>query len=60
MLFRSLKEYGYFNNKTKKWIKIDDSKSKSNIRKAIKIAQKQQNVDFLNLPFLANKETSND
>ncbi len=55
-----LKEYGYFNNKTKKWIKIDDSKSKSNIRKAIKIAQKQQNVDFLNLPFLAQKEILND
>ena len=35
---------------------IDDSTSKSNIRKAIKIANKQQNVDLLNLPFLATKE----
>lgn len=51
-----LKEYGYFNNQTKSWETINDAKSKSNIRKAIKIAKKQQNVDFLNLPFLALKD----
>lgn len=52
----NLKEYGYYNNQTKIWENISDNKSKSNIRKAIKIAKKQQNVDFLNLPFLAAKE----
>ena len=52
-----LKEYGYFNKKTSSWENIEDSVSKSNIRKAIKIARKQQNVDFLNLPFLASKES---
>lgn len=52
-----LKEYAYYNKETNSWIKIEDSSSKSNIRKAIKIANKQQNVDFLNLPFLAKKET---
>lgn len=51
-----LKEYGYYNKSTKSWEKIEDSNSKSNIRKAIKIAKKQQNVDFLNLPFLAAKD----
>lgn len=51
-----LKEYGYYNKSTKSWEKIEDTKSKSNIRKAIKIAKKQQNVDFLNLPFLAAKD----
>lgn len=51
-----LKEYGYYNKQTKSWEKIKDTKSKSNIRKAIKIAKKQQNVDFLNLPFLASKD----
>ncbi len=52
-----LKEYAYYNKETNSWINIEDSASKSNIRKAIKIANKQQNVDFLNLPFLAKKET---
>lgn len=52
-----LKEYGYYNKETKSWDLIKDSVSKSNIRKAIKIAKKQQNVDFLNLPFLAKKES---
>lgn len=52
-----LKDYAYFNKESNSWIKIDDSTSKSNIRKAIKIANKQQNVDFLNLPFLAKKES---
>jgi len=51
-----LKEYAYFNKETKSWDVIDDSISKSNIRKAIKIAKKQQNIDFLNLPFLAKKD----
>lgn len=52
-----LKDYGYYNKETKSWDLIKDSVSKSNIRKAIKIAKKQQNVDFLNLPFLAKKES---
>ena len=52
-----LKEYGYYNKQTQSWDIIQDSVSKSNIRKAIKIAKKQQNVDFLNLPFLAQKES---
>lgn len=52
-----LKEYGYFNKTTKSWENIEDSKSKSNIRKAIKIAKKQQNVSLLDLPFLAKKES---
>lgn len=51
-----LKEYGYYNKSTKTWDIIEDSNSKSNIRKAIKIAKKQQNVDFLNLPFLVIKD----
>lgn len=51
-----LKEYGYYNKSTRKWDIIEDSNSKSNIRKAIKIAKKQQNVDFLNLPFLVTKD----
>lgn len=51
-----LKEYGYYNKSTKTWDIIEDSNSKSNIRKAIKIAKKQQNVDFLNLPFLVTKD----
>ena len=37
-----LKEYGYYNKETKSWDLIKDSVSKSNIRKAIKIAKKQQ------------------
>lgn len=52
-----LKDYAYFNKESNSWINIDDSTSKSNIRKAIKIANKQQNIDFLNLPFLAKKES---
>ncbi len=55
-----LKDYGYYNKKTASWKIIEDMKSKSNIRKAIKIAKKQQNVEFLNLPFLPNTEISND
>lgn len=50
------KKYGYFNKQNKTWKTITDSTSKSNIRKAIKIAKKQKNVEFLNLPFLAKKE----
>lgn len=52
-----LKEYGYWNKTSKSWEKIEESNAKSNIRKAIKIANKQQNVDFLNLPFLTLKES---
>jgi len=55
-----LKDYGYYNKQTSSWEEIEDMKSKSNIRRAIKIAKKQQNVGFLNLPFLAKKEISND
>lgn len=51
-----LKNYGYWNNTTQEWINIDDATAKSNIRKAIKIANKQQNVELLELPFLTYKE----
>ena len=51
-----LKEYAYFNKESKSWVSITDSSAKSNIRKAIKIAKKQQNVDLLSLPFLALKD----
>lgn len=51
-----LKEYSYFNKVSKLWVPITDSSAKSNIRKAIKIAKKQQNVDLLSLPFLALKD----
>lgn len=51
-----LKEYAYFNKETQVWVSITDSSAKSNIRKAIKIAKKQQNVDLLSLPFLALKD----
>lgn len=51
-----LKEYAYFNNTNKTWVKITNSSDKSNIRKAIKIAKKQENVDLLTLPFLALKD----
>ena len=51
-----LKEYAYFNNHKKTWVKITVSSDKSNIRKAIKIAKKQENVDLLTLPFLAPKD----
>jgi len=52
-----LKEYGYYNKESKNWDIVSDMKAKSNIRKAIKIAKKQQNVTLLNLPFLAKKES---
>ncbi|RXJ99215.1 hypothetical protein CRU98_07590 [Arcobacter sp. CECT 8986] len=52
-----LKDYGYWDKSKKTWVEIDDSSAKSNIRKAIKIAKKQQNVDFLNLPFLTLKDS---
>ncbi|RXJ57660.1 DUF3450 domain-containing protein [Candidatus Marinarcus aquaticus] len=52
-----LTQYGYWNKELQQWVEIDDSTAKSNIRKAIKIAKKEQNVDFLELPFLAKKES---
>lgn len=52
-----LTQYGYWNKELNQWVEIDDSTAKSNIRKAIKIAKKEQNVDFLELPFLAKKES---
>ena len=50
------KSYGYWDNKNKKWLNVDDSTAQSNIRTAIKIAKKQQNVELLELPFLTYKE----
>lgn len=51
-----LKNYAYWNNSVKQWVSIEDGTAKSNIRKAIKIANKQQNVELLELPFLTYKE----
>lgn len=51
-----LKDYGYWNNKTKRWVKIDKMSSKMNISKGIKIAKKEANAGFLNLPFLTKKD----
>lgn len=51
-----LKEYAYYNPHTKQWQKIEDRRSKSNIRKGLKIAKKQQNVELLNLPFSSKKD----
>lgn len=50
------KDHGYWNNQSKQWVNIDDTSAKSNIRKAIKIAQKQRNVELLELPFLTLKD----
>jgi hypothetical protein len=50
------KEYSYWDNANKKWLKIEDKTAQSNIRTAIKIAKKQQNVELLELPFLTYKE----
>lgn len=50
------KQYGYWDNINKAWLDIKDSTAKSNIRTAIKIAKKQQNVELLELPFLTYKE----
>lgn len=51
-----LKTYGYWNNETRSWVEVESSNAKANIRKGIKIAKKHQNVDFLNLPFLKQKD----
>ncbi|NQY21244.1 MAG: DUF3450 domain-containing protein [Campylobacteraceae bacterium] len=51
-----LTKYAYYNNENKTWVEITNSSDKSNIRKAIKIAKKQENVDLLTLPFLALKD----
>lgn len=58
LYFQSLdfKSYGYWDNKNKSWIDVQDSTARSNIRTAIKIAKKQQNVELLELPFLTYKE----
>lgn len=50
------KYYAYWDNTNKKWLSIEDSTAQSNIRTAIKIAKKQQNVELLELPFLTYKE----
>lgn len=49
------KSYGYWDNINKKWLEVKDGTAQSNIRKAIKIAKKQQNVELLELPFLTVK-----
>ena len=51
-----LTKYAYYNDVNKTWVEITNSGDKSNIRKAIKIAKKQENVDLLTLPFLALKD----
>ncbi len=51
-----LNEYAYYDKNKKSWIKIEDYKAKSNIRKALKIANKQQNVSLLTLPLSTKKE----
>jgi len=50
------KKYGYWDNTNKKWLEVEDKTAQSNIRTAIKIAKKQQNVELLELPFLTSKE----
>ncbi len=50
------KEYGYWDNQNKRWLNVEDRIAQSNIRTAIKIARKQQNVKLLKLPFLTSKE----
>jgi len=50
------KLYGFWDNTNKKWLAITDKVAQSNIRKAIKIAKKQQNVELLELPFLKTEE----
>jgi len=49
------KKYGYWDNEDKRWLDIEDKTAQSNIRTAIKIAKKQQNVELLELPFLTSK-----
>lgn len=51
-----LKDYGYYDLQTSSWLPVLDQTAKSNIKKAIKIASKQQNVDLLEMPFLAKKD----
>lgn len=46
-----LKDYYVWNNEIRGWNEIEDSNTKSNIRKGIKIAKKQENVSLLELPF---------
>jgi len=50
-----LKQYFVWDNNIKVWKELEDSNVKSNIRKGIKIAKKQENVALLELPFLATK-----
>ncbi len=58
LYFQSLdySQYGYWNKKESKWESIENSTAQANIRKGIKIAKKQQNVNFLELPFLSTKD----
>lgn len=46
-----LKDYYVWNNDIRAWDIIEDSNTKANIRKGIKIAKKQENVSLLELPF---------
>ena len=50
------KNYAFWDNKNKKWLTVTDTTAQSNIRTAIKIAKKQQNVELLELPFLTYEE----
>ncbi len=50
-----LKEYLVWDNNLKTWNKVEESNVKSNIRKGIKIAKKQENVALLEFPFLVTK-----
>jgi len=49
------KSYGYWDNTNKKWLEVTNGTAQSNIRTAVKIAKKQQNVELLELPFLTAK-----
>jgi len=49
------KSYGYWDNTNKKWLEVTNGTAQSNIRTAVKIAKKQQNVELLELPFLTVK-----
>jgi len=51
-----LKDYFVWDNKKKQWEIIEDSNTKANIRKGIKIAKKQENVSLLELPFKVEGE----
>ena len=53
-----LKDYYVWNNTIRGWDTIEDSNTKANIRKGIKIAKKQENVSLLELPFKAQGDNN--